>query len=177
MYYTSENDGMFSSHSLTHLIQRSFHAFRIVHPITSPMIILFHFATYWLNIAAWTAPSLQSLFLRQFLAELIPPLVNEYTHHTEVLENVRCMRIVFIDSVQRHVLDEVIRGYFLPQIFVYFYLLPKFVMHHMGLLVVTGDSFMAVFAFQLVVVSSVLSGFWLLSWHRKYSRLRLQLPF
>ena len=85
MYCTTTNDGMFSSHPITQVVQESFRAFQLVHPMSSLLIVLSHFGTYWILIAAWNASSLQGMLFCQYLYELLTGFVNEYTHHTDGL--------------------------------------------------------------------------------------------
>jgi hypothetical protein len=135
MYCTTPSVvGMCSSHSIRHVVHESFRVFQIVHPISSPLILCSHFGTYWTLFAAWKASSLQNMLCWQYVHELVTTFVNEYTHHTEALHTVRYTRLVFIDTMQRYVLDDVIRAYVLPPFFVYGYLLPKFVLYQLGML-------------------------------------------
>lgn len=87
-----------------------------------------------IQLAAWRATSLESMLIWQLMYELIPAFVNECAHHTDVSSATKCARLLFIDSVQRYAVDEVIRAYILPPFLVYGYLLPKFLVCHTGLI-------------------------------------------
>ena len=134
------------------LIRQSFSAFQNVYPISSPLIFISHVGTHWLNVFAWTAPSVTSLFFRQLTGQTNPHVSERIRNHAETQHDVRCLRIAFIDAVQNHVMDEFIRGF---TVFVYFHLLPKFVVYHIG-----------VFMCHLVFLSW-LCGLWLSLRHIK----------
>jgi hypothetical protein len=131
LYISTENDGMFSPHhSVGDLARESFRAFTLVHPISlsSHQIVLSHFASYWIVVAAWRSRSLRSMLVWLLLYELVTAPLNEWAHLTEGSSNVRCMRFAFISTVGHYCAEEVIRNYILPPFFVYGYLLPRFLL-------------------------------------------------
>jgi hypothetical protein len=131
LYFTTDNNGMASPHSVAEVVRESYRAFTIVHPLTSPQIALSHFASYWVMVAAWRSKSLRNMLVWQLICEVYTAPLNEWTHHTEALHQVRCMRLAFISTVSHFVVDDVIRGYVLPPFFVYGHLLPQFLLFHL----------------------------------------------
>lgn len=129
VYFTKPTEGFFSSNSITSVVKESYRAFTIVHPVSSPWIAMSHFATYWFKIASWRAKSFRNMLAWQLLVEWVTAPVNEFAHHLEEHNDVRCMRIAFISTVKHFAVDDVIRVYVLPPFFVYGYLLPKFLFH------------------------------------------------
>lgn len=129
IYFTTPNTGFFSPNSIMTIVQESYRAFTIVHTMSSPWISLSHFATYWFKVAAWRSKSLRNMLFWQLLVEIVSAPVNEYAHHTEELNEIRCMRMAFINSAKHYAFDDMIRVYVLSPFFVYGYLLPKFLYH------------------------------------------------
>ena len=118
----------FSHHSILDTIMQSFEAFAYVHPMESTFLLMSHFATYWPNIAALGVKSPRNMLVYRLLYETIA-IVNEAAHLTEAQDIVHCTRVAFKESVGLYAFDELIRGYILPPLFVYGYLLPKFIVH------------------------------------------------
>jgi hypothetical protein len=77
----------------------------------------------------WRAKSVRNMLFWQLMVETISASADEYAHHLEGLNTVRCMRVAFIGNVKHFAVDDVIRVCILPAFFVYGYLLPKFIMH------------------------------------------------
>ena len=63
IYLTTPAIHFFSWRSPIDIVRESFTAFQIVHPMESTAIVLSHFATYWLNIAAWFPGSVRSMLV------------------------------------------------------------------------------------------------------------------
>jgi len=129
MFFVTNHSGLTSGMSITKIVQDSYGAFTKVHPMDSVTVALSHFATYWFLVAAWFAKDLRQCLFWFVLYETVTCTINEYTHHHEEDNSVHCMRVAFIHTMRRHVLDDLIRVYILPPIFVYLYLLPKFLLH------------------------------------------------
>ncbi|CAJ1950538.1 unnamed protein product [Cylindrotheca closterium] len=137
MYLFTDHNGYLSKNSLFDVVYESFRAFRAVHPMSSPFICLSHFVTYWFKIASWRSKSLRNLLFWQLCVELVSASTNEFAHHFEDLDHVRCMRLSFIHQMQNYVIDELIRTYIVPPFFVYLYLLPTFLFHWAGILIMS----------------------------------------
>ncbi|CAJ1969438.1 unnamed protein product [Cylindrotheca closterium] len=135
MYLSTNHNGYFSQISVFDVVHQSFQAFKAVHPTSSPFICLSHFAVYWFNIASWRSKSLRNLLFWQLCVELVSASTDEFAHHFEDLNHVRCMRLSFIHRMQNYVIGELIRKYVVPAIFVYLYLLPAFLFHWAGVLI------------------------------------------
>lgn len=129
MFFSTNHSGLTSGMSIAKIVQDSYGAFTIVHPMQSVDVALSHFGTYWFLVAAWFSRDLKHCMVWLVLYETVTATVNEYTHHHEEDNAVQCMRVAFIHTMRRHVLDDLIRVYILPPIFVYLYLLPKFLLH------------------------------------------------
>jgi len=127
VYATTNVEGLWSGNSLFTIVGESYRAFVSVHPDESPLIAISHFGTYWFYIASWRCKSLRNMLFWQFLIELVTASVNEYTHHTEEQNDVRCMRIAFIGAFKNYAIDNILRVYICPPFFVFGYLLPKFI--------------------------------------------------
>jgi hypothetical protein len=124
------HDGKWFSHLNTiNIVEESFIAFRNVHPVENVAVATAHFATYWMHAASWFSKSPRRVLVWALLTEVVVTFVNEWSHHNEWQTDVRCMRVAFIDGMKGHGYDELWREFFLGPIFVYFYLLPKFVVH------------------------------------------------
>lgn len=128
----SKFEGVFAPASLWTTVQHSFEVFTVVHPISSPFIAFTHIVTYWFEVAAWRSKSLRSMLFWYLMYELVASFVNEYSHHLENDDGVRCMRVSFIHSMKQYAVDDVVRAYLLPPFLVYGYLVPKFLMAPFG---------------------------------------------
>jgi hypothetical protein len=137
-WQSSGNDGLLSPDSLWTTIVQSFHVFAVVHPIHDHLIAILHFATYWFEIAAWRAKTLQNMLGWYLLYELVASFVNEYSHHEEADDGVRCMRVLFIHTMKQYAVNDVIRAYLCAPVLVYGYLLPMFIASHVLWSVVIG---------------------------------------
>lgn len=126
IYTTTNVEGIWSGNSLFTIVGESYRAFVHVHPNESPLVAISHFGTYWFYIASWRCKSLRNLLFWQFMIELVTASVNEFTHHTEAQNDVRCMRIAFIGAFKSYAIDNILRVYICPPFFVFGYLLPKF---------------------------------------------------
>ena len=123
-------DGKWFSHMDVRTIAReSFVAFRAVHPVDNVAVCLSHFLTYWIHAAQWIAKTPRQFFIWALLTDVISPLVNEWTHHDEWKTDVRCTRVAFIAGMKEHGYDNLWREFLFGPFFVYFYLLPKFIIH------------------------------------------------
>ena len=70
------------------------------------------------------------------LTEIVVGGVNEWVHHKEWNTEVRCMRVAFIDGMKQNGYDNFFREFWLGPCFVYFYLLPKVIVHWVRAMVV-----------------------------------------
>lgn len=116
--------------NLIHTVKESFEAFRIVHPVNSVALCLSHFATYWPPLAAMQSRSVTRMLQWWLVYEGLTSLVNEWHHHDEVDPAIQCTRVAFIAQAKQYVLNDIVRAYLLPPIFVYGYLLPKFLVRY-----------------------------------------------
>jgi hypothetical protein len=124
-----KSSGFWSPDSLFMTIQESYQVFTIVHPPSSSFIAITHIATYWFEVAAWRAKSLRWMLFWYLMYELVASYVNEFSHHLEEDNSIRCMRVSFIRNMKQYAVDDFIRAYLLPPFFVYGYLLPKFLFY------------------------------------------------
>lgn len=130
LYFTlPEVHGVFSGIPIHTIANEAFNAFKLVHPMESPIIAISHFLTYWFKIASWRSKSLRNLLFFQLCVETISCFCNEWAHHTEEQSGVRCMRLAFIGAVKHYAFDSLIRTYICPPFFVYGWLLPNFLWH------------------------------------------------
>jgi hypothetical protein len=136
MYLTRANVGLLSSHSLIHVLQESFQAFHLAHPASSRLMLLTHVGSHWILVSAWRANSLQGMLIWQLLYELVTVLVNECILQMETSSTTKCTHLVLSKLMPRYILDEIVRIYIVPPFSVYGYLLPKFILNKLGLLVV-----------------------------------------
>ena len=95
----------------------------------SPPIVVFHFLTHWLKVASWRAKSLRNMFFWLLLVETMAAPVHYYIHQLEDKNDFRCAEMALAGAMRQHVFDSLIQEYILTPIFVYGYLLPKFVRH------------------------------------------------
>lgn len=126
--------GLLAPTPLLNTFIQSYEVFTIVHPVTSPAIAISHFGTYWISIAALRARSLHAMLLWWLYYEIVTAFVNEFFHYGEDDDSVRCMRVSFIQHAKQYAINDVIRVYLLPPIFVYGYLLPKMMLYWCGFL-------------------------------------------
>ncbi|GKY90533.1 hypothetical protein MPSEU_000027000 [Mayamaea pseudoterrestris] len=131
-WQSTHNDGLFSPDSMWTTIVHSYKVFVLVHPMHSHFIALTHVATYWFEIAAWRARTLQSMLFWFLLYELIASFVNEYSHFQETDDGVRCMRVLFIGTMKQYAVDDIFRAYLCAPLFVYGILLPGLLYAHIG---------------------------------------------
>jgi len=129
IYFATDAEGLWSGNAPSTILHESYRAFVYLHPMESSAIAISHFATYWFSLASWNSKSLRNLLFWQFLYELVTASVNEFTHHNEHQNDVRCMRIAFIGAFKNYAIDNIFRAYIFPPFFVYGYLLPTFVFH------------------------------------------------
>ena len=132
VFYKSQQaifSGLLAPSPLWTTVVQSYEAFTIVHPVTSPAIAVSHFGTYWIAIAAFRSKTLSSMLFWWFCYEVVTSFVNEFTHFAEEDDSVRCMRVSFILHAKQYAINDVIRVYLLPPLFVYGYLLPKMALH------------------------------------------------
>ena len=108
-------------------VTRSFHAFSSFHPNKSILVVLCHFGTYWTNVAAFRARTVQKMVFWWILYELVTSPMNEYCHFYDV--GVLGARSVFVAGMKQYAVDDMIRAYILPPLFVYGYLVPRFGWH------------------------------------------------
>lgn len=123
-------DGKWFSHlSTIRIIKESFNTFYSVHPVENTAVAMSHFLTYWVHAAQWFARSPRQVLIYCLLTEVVVQFVNEWTHHDEWRTDVRCARVSFINGMTVTVYDEVWREFVLGPFFVYFSLLPRFILH------------------------------------------------
>ena len=128
--WNHNGDGKWFSHMGVRTIAReSFVAFRAVHPVDNVFVCVSHFLTYWILAAAWIAKTPRQVFIWALLTEVIVAGINEWTHHDEWKTDVRCTRVAFIGGMKEHGYDNLWREFLFGPFFVYFYLLPKFIIH------------------------------------------------
>jgi hypothetical protein len=129
-YRQPTNSGLFPPDPIHRTIVDSFNAFVLVHPLSSPMIVWSHAATYWFEIAAWRSKTVQGVLFWYLCYELVASYVNEHFHALEDDNRVRCTRVTFIAGMKQYAVDDVVRAYLLPPFLVYCYLLPKFILYY-----------------------------------------------
>ena len=129
-WQSSINDGLFSPESIWSTITQSYHVFAVVHPMGSQLMVFTHIATYWFEIAAWRARTLQGMLGWYLMYELVAAFVNEYSHHQEMDDRVRCMRVLFVSTMKQYAVNDIVRAYLCAPILVYGYLLPKMIIEH-----------------------------------------------
>jgi hypothetical protein len=136
---------IFSAHSILDIAKESFKAFSDIHPVESSYIALSHFATCWFVIASWRSKSLRNLLFWQLLNETVTAGVDKYTHLSssficrgcalvEDEDVVHCTHAIFNDSMNSYAFDILIREYVLTPIFVYGYLLPRFILYWVSMI-------------------------------------------
>lgn len=130
-WQSTYNDGFFSPDSVWTTVVQSYQVFVMVHPLQSHFIALTHFATYWFEIAAWRAKTLRSMLSWYLMYELVASFVNEYSHHHEADDGVRCMRVLFIHTMKQYAVDDIVRAYLCAPFLTYGYLLPKMILSHL----------------------------------------------
>ncbi|KAL7450489.1 hypothetical protein ACHAWC_002397 [Mediolabrus comicus] len=135
---------IFSAHSILD-IAKHFEAFSDVHPVESSHIALSHFATCWFVVASWRSKSLRNLLFWQLLNETVTAGVDKYTYLSssficrgcalvEDEDVVHCTHAIFNDSINSYAFDILIREYVLTPIFVYGYLLPRFILYWVSMI-------------------------------------------
>ena len=122
-------ESTFSHHTILDTATQSFRAFAYVHPMQSTHIALCHFATYWFAIASWTCKSSRNLLFWQFLYETVTSSVNEYSHLIESQGTAHCTRVLLRETAKMCAFDNLIQKYVLTPLFVYGYLLPRFIFY------------------------------------------------
>ena len=128
------NEGLLAPTSLWTTVTESWYAFTVVHPTSSPAIALSHFGTYWVSVAAFRSRCLQSMLLYWCCYEVATSFINEYFHLGEEDDGIHCARATFIASAKHYAVNDVIRVYLMPPLLVYGYLVPKMLLHWLGLL-------------------------------------------
>lgn len=133
-WYQDSTQGLIAPTSLWTTVTEAWHAFTVVHPVSSPAIALSHMATYWVSVAAFRSKCLQSMLIYWFCYEVATSFINEYFHFGEEDDGVHCARVTFIAAARHYAINDVMRIYLMPPILVYGYLLPKMVLHWLGAL-------------------------------------------
>jgi len=122
-------DGKWFSHlNTSEIIKESFNAFYHVHPLHNTSVAISHFLTYWIHAAQWFVNTPRKVLIYALVTEVVVQLVNEWIHHYEST-TLRCHRQSFIHVMTQSVYDEIWREFILGPFFVYFSLLPRFVLH------------------------------------------------
>lgn len=130
--FQTNSAGLLSPRPIWYTVVESYQAFKIVHPVTSPAIAISHFATYWISVGAFFSKRLTTMLILWCLYEVCTAFVNEYFHFGEEDDSVRCMRVSFILYTKEYAINDVVRVYLLPPLFVYGYLLPKMMLYWFG---------------------------------------------
>jgi len=124
-----QNGTWFSHLGTIGIIKESFNTFYLVHPVQNVSVCMSHFLTYWIHAAQWFVTTPRKVLIYALVTEVVVQFVNEWTHHNEWRTDVRCSRVSFINGMTVTVYDEIWREFVLGPFFVYFSLLPRFILH------------------------------------------------
>jgi hypothetical protein len=108
----------------------SFKTFKAVHPMSSPMIAISHFATYWVAVAAFLTRSMRMMIFWWLCYFLAVSSINEAFHEGEEDGSIQCMRTSFIIHSKKYLVNDFVRADILPPFFVYFWLLPNMLVYY-----------------------------------------------
>jgi hypothetical protein len=126
--------GLLAPSSIPATVVDSIRAFIVIHPVSSKLIAWSHVGTYWFEVFAWRAKTLQGVITWYIMYELVASFTNEYLHITEEDVGIRCTRVAFINEMKQYAVNDVVRAYLLPPFCTYGYLLPKLLLDALGIL-------------------------------------------
>lgn len=122
----------FSGFRAHEIYTRTFKTFKEIHSVDDVGLSMIHFFTYWLYAIPWFARTPRKVLMFCLLTQATVLFIDEWAHHYELRTELRCQRSEYIDTTARASYDNFFREFIWEPIFVYFYLLPKFIHHWIG---------------------------------------------